>query len=120
VEDYPAGHVESLMTYDMKIQYREGIYVGYRKKSLQTYKPRFAFGHGLSYTTFSCSVKSPPNSAFDPLDATTKVVLTVQNIGSLTASETVLLFVEALRPATPRPNVELRAFAKTDLVEPGC
>jgi beta-glucosidase len=45
--------------------------------------------------------------------------LTVQNTGSLAASLTVLLFVEALESATPRPNVELRAFAKTEVLEPG-
>ncbi|KAF9775991.1 hypothetical protein IL306_005879 [Fusarium sp. DS 682] len=119
VEDYPAGHVESLMTSDKKIHYHEGIYVGYRQQSLQTYKPRFAFGYGLSYTTFSCSVKSPTFSAFDTRQEIAMVVLEVQNTGSLAASETVLLFVEALESATPRPNVELRAFAKTEVLEPG-
>ncbi|KAJ9425854.1 hypothetical protein FOXG_02555 [Fusarium oxysporum f. sp. lycopersici 4287] len=119
VEDYPAGHVESLMTSDKEIYYREGIYVGYRQQSLQTYNPRFAFGHGLSYTTFSCSFKSPAFRAFDPRQETAKVFLTVQNTGLLAASLTVLLFVEALESATPRPNVELRAFAKTEVLEPG-
>ncbi|KAH7208625.1 glycoside hydrolase superfamily [Fusarium oxysporum] len=119
VEDYPAGHVETLMASDKEIHYREGIYVGYRQQSLQTYNPRFAFGHGLSYTTFSCFVKSPTCFVFGPRQETAKVVLEVQNTGSLAASETVLLFVEALGPATPRPNVELRAFAKTKILEPG-
>ncbi|KAM0076213.1 hypothetical protein ACKRZS_011700 [Fusarium odoratissimum] len=118
VEDYPAGHVESLMTSDKEIHYREGIYVGYRQQSLQTYNPRFAFGHGLSYTTFSCSVKSLMYFTFDPRQETAQVALTVRNTGSLAASQTVLLFVEALEPATPRPNVELRAFAKTEILEP--
>ncbi|KAF9761431.1 hypothetical protein IL306_003818, partial [Fusarium sp. DS 682] len=118
VEDYPAGHFESLMTSDKKILYREGVYVGYRQKSLQTYKPRFAFGHGLTYTKFSCSVKSP-YSVLDQCQSPTKVVLNLKNIGALAATETVLVFVEALNPVTARPIVELRAFAKTtDFLEP--
>ncbi|KAF5625211.1 beta-glucosidase [Fusarium sp. NRRL 25303] len=118
VEDYSAGHVESLMTSDKKIHYREGIYVGYRQQSLGTYNPRFAFGHGLSYSTFSCSVRSAAYLTFDPSQTAAKVVLQVQNTGTLAASETILLFIEALEPTTPRPSVELRAFAKTAVLEP--
>ncbi|KAH7183337.1 glycoside hydrolase superfamily [Fusarium flagelliforme] len=114
VHDYPAGHVESLMTPDKKIQYREGVFVGYRQDSLQSYRPSFAFGHGLSYTTFSCSLKSHTH-----LNREEKIVLGVQNTGSRTASDSVLLFIEALDPTTTRPNVELRTFAKTKLLEPG-
>ncbi|KAI1015777.1 hypothetical protein LB505_012004 [Fusarium chuoi] len=119
VEDYPAGHVESLMTADKEIHYREGIYVGYRQQSLETYNPRFAFGHGLSYSTFSCSFRSPTNMMFVPNQAAAKVVLEVQNTGAVAASETVLLFIEALEPKTPRPSVELRVFTKTAILEPG-
>ncbi|PNP82133.1 hypothetical protein FNYG_04322 [Fusarium nygamai] len=119
VEDYPAGHVESLMTSDKKIHYREDIYVGYRQQSLRTYNPRFAFGHGLSYTTFSCSIKSPAIFAIDTSQGTSNVVLRVKNTGARAASHTVLLFIEALEPATPRPSVELRAFTKTEVLEPG-
>ncbi|KAF5566705.1 glycoside hydrolase family 3 [Fusarium phyllophilum] len=119
VKDYPAGHIESLMTSDKKIHYREGIYVGYRQQSLQKYNPRFAFGHGLSYTTFSCSIKSPAFSGFHPRQETANVVLEVQNTRSRAASQTILLFIEALEPATPRSSVELRAFAKTEVLEPG-
>ncbi|QGI93649.1 hypothetical protein CEK26_006718 [Fusarium fujikuroi] len=119
VEDYPAGNVESLMTSEKEIHYREGIYVGYRQLSLETYSPRFAFGHGLSYSVFSCSVKSPTNLTFDPIQAAVKVILEVQNTGAVAASETILLFIEASEPTTPRPRVELRTFAKTAILEPG-
>jgi beta-glucosidase len=120
VQDYPAGHVESLMTHDRKIHYREGIYVGYRQASLQSYHPRFAFGHGLAYTTFHCSAKSPARFTFDPnQQLTANVVLAIRNTGSVAASDTVLLFVEALEPTIERPSVELRAFAKTHELQPG-
>jgi len=114
VHDYPAGHVESLMTSDKKIEYREGVFVGYRQESLQSYRPRFAFGCGLSYTTFGCSLKRHTQ-----LNREERIALTIQNTGSRTASESVLLFVEALDPTTTRPNVELRTFAKTNILEPG-
>ncbi|CAG7557403.1 unnamed protein product [Fusarium equiseti] len=114
VHDYPAGHVESLMTVDKKIQYREGVFVGYRQELLESYRPSFAFGHGLSYTTFSCSLKGHTH-----LNREEKIVLTVQNTGSRTSVESVLLFVEALDTTTTRPKVELRTFAKTNLLEPG-
>ncbi|KAF4337263.1 glycoside hydrolase family 3 [Fusarium beomiforme] len=119
VDDYPAGHVEKLMTSDKRIHYREGIYIGYRQKSLQTYQPRFAFGHGLTYTKFSCSVKSPARPIFDPRQKYVKAVLVLKNIGVLAATEIVLVFIEALKPVTTKPVVELRAFAKTDQLEPG-
>ncbi|CEF86475.1 hypothetical protein FGSG_11181 [Fusarium graminearum PH-1] len=120
VEDYPAGYVEELMTADRKIQYREGVFVGYRQESLQSYTPRFSFGHGLSYTTFSCSVKSHTASLVQNSPSfTDRIILTLQNTGSITASETVLLFMEAIDPTTTRPRVELRGFAKTRLLEPG-
>ncbi|KAM0300652.1 hypothetical protein ACHAPM_005929 [Fusarium culmorum] len=120
VEDYPAGYVEELMTADKKIQYREGVFVGYRQESLQSYTSRFSFGHGLSYTTFSCSVKSHTASLVQNSPSfTDRIILTLQNTGSITASETVLLFVEAIDPTTTRPRVELRGFAKTRLLEPG-
>lgn len=107
------------MTPNKEIHYREGLYVGYRQQSLQTYAPRFAFGHGLSYTAFSCSIKSPALSAFGPRQEMAKVSVEIRNTGSMAASHTVLLFIEALEPATPRPNVELRAFTKTAVLEPG-
>lgn len=120
VQDYPAGHVESLITHDRKIHYREGIYVGYRQPSLESYQPRFAFGHGLAYTTFHCSVKSPGRFTFDAnQQSTATVVLTILNTGSMAASDAVLLFVEALEPTIERPTVELRAFAKTCELQPG-
>lgn len=114
VDDYPAGHVESLMTADKKIEYREGVFVGYRQESLQPYRPRFAFGYGLSYTTFCCSLRSHIQ-----LSREERIALTIQNTGNRAASDSVLLFVESLDPTTIRPNVELRTFAKTRLLEPG-
>ncbi|EWG44734.1 hypothetical protein FVEG_15712 [Fusarium verticillioides 7600] len=119
VENYPAGHVESIMTLNKEIHYREGLYAGYRQQSLQTYTPRFAFGHGLSYTAISCSIKSPALSAFGPRQEMVKVSVEIRNTGSMAASQTILLSIEALEPATPRPSVELRALAKTEVLEPG-
>ncbi|RGP78804.1 hypothetical protein FLONG3_3002 [Fusarium longipes] len=115
VEDYPAGHVEGLMTADKRIQYREGVFVGYRQESLDQYKPRFGFGHGLTYTTFCCSVQRHTQVSVGDQE----IILKLQNTGTSAARETVLLFVEALNPVTTRPRVELRAFAKTHLLEPG-
>ncbi|KAH8169689.1 fibronectin type III-like domain-containing protein [Sarocladium implicatum] len=125
VRDYPAGHVEALMTPDKDIDYREGIYVGYRSSStrnsgrcLAPNPPRFSFAHGLSYTTFDYQIaggRYVETNLLVPLE----VEVQLQNTGSHPGSETVLLFLQPLTPGQQRPEVELVAFDKTRHLGPG-
>lgn len=84
-------------------QYREGIFVGYRYYDAAGVKPRFPFGHGLSYTSFAYSELS--------CDGRT-VEVTVKNTGERDGAEVVQLFIEPPRGEVFRPRRELKGFTK--------
>ncbi|MFN3254207.1 MAG: beta-glucosidase [Ilumatobacter sp.] len=96
-----------------QVQYREGLYVGYRYYDTAGIAPRFAFGHGLSYTTFEWSDPQVTGSGTD-LD----VSVTVTNTGLRPGSDVVQLYVAGPKSSLDRPDKELREFAKVSL-DPG-
>jgi beta-glucosidase len=95
--------------------YEEGIYVGYRYYNTFKVKPAYEFGYGLSYTTFKYGpltvVRSPNN------DITARVSVT--NAGKVAGKEVVQLYVSAPKGQLEKPESELKAFAKTNLLQPG-
>jgi beta-glucosidase len=95
------------------LRYGEGVFVGYRWYTSRELPVRFPFGHGLSYTTFDIGL---PSVAGDYRDLT--VTIPVTNTGGRGGSEVVQLYVSPPRSERPRPNLELRAFAKVEL-DPG-
>ena len=87
--------------------YSEDIFVGYRWYEKEDIKPRFAFGHGLSYTTFAIS----------NVKATKKAVeCEIMNTGDIAGAEVLQVYVSI--PGNDRPEKELKAFRKVSL-EPG-
>ena len=98
-------------------EYKEGIYVGYRWTDSRKIKPLFAFGHGLSYTTFKVG-KATANT--QELTPTTQLTITVPvtNTGNRAGSETVQLYIAAKGSKIDRPVKELKAFRKVYL-QPG-
>ena len=98
-------------------EYKEGIYVGYRYTDAKKLKPLFAFGHGLSYTTFKLG-KAVANT--QELTPTTQLTITVPvtNTGNRAGSETVQLYIAAKDSKVERPVKELKAFQKVYL-QPG-
>lgn len=98
-------------------EYKEGIYVGYRWVDKHNTHPLFAFGHGLSYTTFNISnlrLSSPKIAASDSLT----VKVTVKNTGKRAGSEVVQLYIHDDKASVDRPYKELKGFKKVYL-EPG-
>lgn len=97
-------------------EYTEGIYVGYRWYEANGIKPLFAFGHGLSYTTFEYGdVKlSSRNMSGDSVTAS----VSVTNTGKVPGAETVQLYVSDVEASVDRPVKELKGFSKVYL-EPG-
>jgi len=98
-------------------EYKEGIYVGYRWTDKMKLKPTFAFGHGLSYTTFkleNLTTDKKQMSIDDHISFTVKVT----NTGNLAGAETVQLYVRDKKSSVDRPQKELKAFQKVYL-QPG-
>lgn len=88
------------------VEYREGLYVGYRYYQTAGVPVAFPFGCGLSYTTF----------AYSDLKADEKgVTLTVTNTGSCAGAEIVQLYVAKQDAKIFRPAQELKGFAKVFL-----
>lgn len=102
---------------DNQVDYTEGIYVGYRHFDTHKVRPQFAFGYGLSYTTFKYS---KPRLSSASLTNGGKVELTVDvtNTGSREGKETVQLYIGQQKPSVARPTKELKAFEKVSL-KPG-
>ncbi|HSV13445.1 MAG TPA: glycoside hydrolase family 3 C-terminal domain-containing protein [Tepidisphaeraceae bacterium] len=102
---------------DGKVEYAEGIYVGYRWFDSRKIEPRFPFGHGLSYTTFTIdNLKITPVSGGDSHDQVATV--TVTNTGNKRGATVAQLYVRPHTTGIDRPLQELKAFARVEL-EPG-
>ena len=85
------------------VQYREGLYVGYRYYQTAGVPVAFPFGYGLSYTSFAYSdLKADARS----------VTLTVTNTGSRAGAEIVQVYAAKPDAQIFRPAQELKAFAK--------
>jgi len=102
---------------DDKVEYREGIFVGYRYYDTKEIQPLFPFGHGLSYTTFEYSDLSVDKKSIKDNEIV-NVQVTVKNTGKFAGKEIVQLYVRDLASSVRRPEKELKGFEKVDL-QPG-
>ncbi len=100
-----------------KVQYNEGIFVGYRYYDYKNTEPLFPFGHGLSYTAFEYSDFKLSHSEINDGKLLTAEV-TVRNIGSRAGKEIVQLYVSGRKSSVIRPLKELKGFEKVEL-KPG-
>ncbi len=97
-----------------KINYEEGIYVGYRFIDKNKLTPCYPFGYGLSYSTFSmvkASAKSIGKNSFD-------VKVLIKNTGKSAGKEVIQLYVSNTNSIVDMPVKQLKAFTKV-LVQPG-
>lgn len=97
-----------------QVQYREGLYVGYRYFDSANAPVLFPFGHGLSYTTFDYGDLRADQHRHHPGGALT-IALEVTNTGQRPGAEVVQLYLHALTSKVYRPTQELRAFYKVHL-----
>lgn len=96
-----------------EIEYRDGIWVGYRALNTQGRDVAYPFGFGLSYTTFEMT-----DLEFE--EAPLIVRIKVTNVGARPGKEVVQVYVSAPSASgMEKPSEELRAFGKTRLLEPG-
>ena len=102
---------------DGEVEYREGLFIGYRHVDRAGLTPLFPFGFGLSYTTFDYADLRPSATTIGP-DEPLELSIDVTNTGSRRGQEVVQVYVRDSEARLPRPEQELRAFAKVAL-EPG-
>ena len=117
LEDYPSHAKGMTFPNPDKVYYKEDIFVGYRGFERSKIKPLFAFGHGLSYTTFEYSdltLSADEITADDTLTAT----VTITNTGDRVGKEIVQLYIGDSKSSLPRPIKELKGFEKIEL-QPG-
>ena len=99
------------------LEYKEGIYVGYRWAEKNKLKPQFAFGHGLSYTTFAYG-KATADKKTIAQGETITVSVPVTNTGKREGMEVVQLYISDPKCSVDRPVKELKGFEKVSL-KPG-
>ena len=88
------------------VEYREGLYIGYRYFTTAEKAVRFPFGYGMSYTTFAYSDLAADEQG---------VSLTVTNTGSVAGTEIVQLYIAKKNGELFRPAKELKGFARVTL-----
>ena len=89
------------------VNYKEGIYIGYRHYDTRKITPLFPFGHGLSYTEFEYSelkLKSDTKGITVKCD--------IENTGKFAGSEVVQIYIRDIESSIDRPEKELKAFKK--------
>ncbi len=93
------------------VEYREGLYVGYRYFNTANAPVLFPFGHGLSYTKFDYS-----NLTLSSKNITDKDILTatvdVQNVGDMDGKEIIQLYVNDVESSVYTPYQQLKGFEK--------
>jgi beta-glucosidase len=94
--------------------YKEDILVGYRWFDTKHITPQFAFGYGLSYTTFGYGKIATDKKAYTPGE-TIKVSFTLKNTGKVDGAEAVQVYASQPNASVLRPAKELKAFKKVFL-----
>lgn len=100
-----------------KVEYKEGIFVGYRYYDKKAMDVLFPFGYGLSYTNFEYSNLKISKNEIDDTEKVT-VSVNIKNIGDVFGKEIVQLYIRDKESSVTRAEKELKGFEKIGL-EPG-
>lgn len=114
LNDSPAHAMGNYPGKNLEVNYAEDILVGYRWYSTKNIDPMYAFGHGLSYTTFEYSdlqTTVVPSAEGQVVQVSFKL----KNTGTMDGAEVAQVYVADLESSVLRPEEELRAFQKVFL-----
>lgn len=98
----------------INVQYKEGLLVGYRWFDTKKIEPLFAFGHGLSYTTFRLLDIKSDRKKYASGD-TICVLVTITNSGDRDGAEVVQVYAGKPDSHVMRPLKELKGFRRVFL-----
>lgn len=112
-EDNPVykSYYENLKADYKRVNYDEGVFVGYRGYDASGIAPRYPFGYGLSYTTFDYSNLKVEKTG----ERQVKVSFDIKNTGKMDASEVAQVYVHDVEASVPRPYKELKGYEKVFL-----
>ncbi|BAX79651.1 beta-glucosidase family protein [Labilibaculum antarcticum] len=96
------------------VKYDEGVFVGYRWYESKAIEPLYAFGYGLSYTTYEYSNLLLENASIKA-GAKLNFKIDIKNTGSVDGKEIVQVYVRDVESSVARPLKELKDFQKVQL-----
>ncbi|XAW87383.1 fibronectin type III-like domain-contianing protein [Vibrio sp. CDRSL-10 TSBA] len=102
--------------------YNEGIYVGYRYYTSFDVDTAYPFGYGMSYTNFEYrhpTVVANTLGRKGKKGGLIQLSATIHNSGDVAGKEAAQVYVSAPQGKLDKPVIELKAFAKTSLLQPG-
>lgn len=118
LDDYMAHANGAKFPNPKKVFYHDDIFVGYRGFEERDIEPLFAFGHGLSYTTFEYSDLKLTSREIEANASVQQASVTITNTGNRPGKEIVQLYIADPEASVARPKKELKGFAKVEL-QPG-
>jgi beta-glucosidase len=109
-DDSPAYPSRQKSNKNDSIEHNEGVFVGYRWYEAEKIDPLIPFGHGLSYTHYTYGKPSITKKGKDVI-----VKMLVTNVGKVTGTEVVQLYIHDRKSSFPRPVKELKDFKSIQL-----
>ena len=94
-----------------RVQYAEGVFVGYRGYDRNGKQPLYPFGYGLSYSSFEYSNLSVEKTG----GSRVTVSFDIKNTGKMDAAEAAQVYVRDVECSVPRPLKELKGYDKVYL-----
>lgn len=112
-EDNPVynSYYENLKAEIKRVDYSEGVFVGYRGYDRSGKEPFYPFGYGLSYSTFDYSNLTAQKTG----EYQVTVSFDIKNTGKMNASEVAQVYVRDVESSVPRPLKELKGYEKVFL-----
>jgi beta-glucosidase len=114
LKDSPSEALNAYPGENLKVDYKEGILVGYRWFDTKKIEPLYCFGYGLSYTDYKYSDFHTNKESYKPSEFIT-ATLKVTNTGKYAGKETVQLYVSKKASVVERAEKELKAFKKVNV-----
>ena len=109
LEEFPSN--QNFPGLPRQVEYKEGLYVGYRFYDTAEVKPLFPFGFGLSYTSFEYSSLVIMSKSDEEIE----ISFEVKNTGKVFGKEVVQIYISKDKSIVYRPKKELKSYVKVEL-----